>query len=896
MFSISDLRCEFATNPLGIDARQPRFSWILEHFERGQHQTAYQIQVASTLEQVENGIADLWDSGKAQSSNLPLVEYAGLPLKSRQRAYWRVRTWDKHDTPSTYSEIAWFELAFLEPEDWKAEWIGFPAGWHGKALYFRDSFHIDKPVKTARVYVSGLGWYELHLNGSKVGQRVLDPAQTDCAKRVLYTTYDIQSLLHPGLNVIGAIVGQGWYGTPKLLVQVEVEFDDSSRIQVVTGRRGQGGNWWRVGDGPIIENGVFDGEVYDARLEKPDWDTPEGFRENFPNLDIWAGAMAVEAPGGRLVAQSIEPIEVVETRQPATIRHIKSGTYVLDVGQNLAGWAMITVRGQRGTSIRLRYAEHIYEDGNVNQENLRSARSCDTYILKGEGIETWEPRFTYHGFRYIQVENFPGELTRESVQIRVVRSAVEASGKLQCDHPLLNQLHQAIWWTEASNLHGLPTDCPQRDERMGWLNDMAARSEEAIYNFDLSRLLPKWLNDIADAQDSAGAISDTAPYRWGNRPADPVSVCYLLVPWLLYCHYGDNRTLKEHYVGMKAWVDYLTTRAPNFIVEYSHYGDWAPPISESLKGSLGSSAIALNTPGQLVSTAFYAYSATLFGKIATVLGRNDDATIYHQLADKIREAFNSHFWNETIGGYGSNNQACNSLALYMELVPHDRKARAIANLVQDIHDHNCHLTTGNLCTKYVLEVLTAEGYSELAYALATQTSYPSWGFMLMNDATTIWERWEQATGRGMNSHNHPMFGSVGAWLYRTVGGVRVRPDEPGFRRISICPSYLPNMKHAQIFLKTVRGLLEAGWEISDDNLNLIVRIPVGSEAEIIIPNLNPTILRILENETTIWEKGEQRGPKPGILDIKESDRTITVIVGSGQYHFTFERSNDDHSA
>ncbi len=889
MFQISDLRCEFATNPLGIDTPRPRFSWVLEHPERGQRQTAYQIQIASTLERLGTNIADLWDSGKTPASDLPLVEYAGKPLASRQRAYWKVRAWDVQDRPSQYSAPVWFEMSLLEQADWKAEWIGFPSGWNGKALYFRDAFQIDKPVKKARVYVCGLGWSELHLNGHKVGQRVLDPAQTDFGKRVLYTTHDITSLLHQGLNIVGSIVGNGWYGTPKLLLQLELEFEDGTLAQVLTGRRGEGGTWWRVADGPIVENSIYDGEVYDARLEKPDWDKPEGFAENYPNLDMWAGSMVTEAPGGRLVAQMLEPVEVIETTLPKEICQPKPGIFVLDTGQNLAGWGLLTVQGTAGTSVTLRYAESLNEDGTVNQQNLRAARARDIYILKGGGIETWEPRFTYHGFRYIQVEGFPGELTHDSIQIRIVRSAVEPTGQFECDNPLLNQLHRTIWWTEASNLHGVPTDCPQRDERMGWLNDMAARTEEVIHNFDLSRLLPKWLNDIADTQDASGAISDTAPYRWGCRPADPVSVCYLLIPWLLYSHYGDTHALQDHYIGMKRWVDYLNTRAPNRIVEYSYYGDWAPPLSESLKGSLGSSAIARNTPGQLVSTAFYAYSATLFAKIASVLGRNEDATIYHQLADGIREAFNHHFWNETNGGYGSNNQACNSLALYMELVPQDRKARVIANLIQDINDHDCHLTTGNLCTKYVLEVLAAEGYNDLAFSLATQTTYPSWGYMLINGATTIWERWEKAIGRGMNSHNHPMFGSVGAWLYRFLGGIQVCSDDPGFGRFAISPSLPPNMKHARASLKTVRGLIESAWEVSGNNLILTVRIPVNCVAEITIPKLTSTALRILENGTSIWAKGEPSSLTPGILDLRTKDQTITLMVGSGQYHFSVER-------
>ncbi|MBC8171774.1 MAG: family 78 glycoside hydrolase catalytic domain [Anaerolineae bacterium] len=753
---------------------------------------------------------------------------------------------------------------------------------------------MEKPIKTARAYVCGLGWYELYLNGQKVGQRVLDPAQTDFSKRVLYTTYDITSHLQSGANVVGVIVGNGWYGTPKLLTQIEIHFEDDTTMLVVTGRRGYESHWWRVADGAIIENTIFDGEVYDARLERPEWNKPEGFSKKYPNLDMWAGAMITEAPGGQLVAQALEPVQVVETLKAQKISQPQPGIYVLDVGQNLAGWGLLTAQGASGTTITMRYAESLYEDGTVNQENLRSARARDVYILKGEGVEVWEPRFTYHGFRYIQIEGFPGELTSlESVLIRVVRSAVEPTGQFECDHPLLNQLHRAIWWTEASNLHGVPTDCPQRNERMGWLNDMAARSEELIHNFDVSRLLPKWLNDIEDTQDSDGTITDTAPYRWGVRPADPVSVCYLLIPWLLYCHYGDRHVLQTHYPGMKQWVDYLTTQAEACIVNYSYYGDWAPPITESIEGSLGSSAVARNTPGPLVSTAYYAYGAKLLSKIAHALGQDHEAAAQQKLFEQIRGAFNAAFWDETHGGYGTNNQACNSLALYIGLVPEERKAQVIANLVHDIKQQDCHLTTGNLCTKYVLEVLTEAGHGDLAFALATQTTYPSWGFMLLNGATTIWERWEQKTGSGMNSHNHPMFGSVGAWLYRRLAGIQVDETGPGFARFLICPSVPPDMKSARASLKTMRGIIECAWEVQGHEFSLKVQIPVGSEAQIRIPKFIPTdMVSIAESSIVLWAKGQEMGTLKDIHNLQQEGHAIAFTVGSGVYHFMvkFEKS------
>ncbi len=886
MFSITNLRCEFSVNPLGVDTVEPRFSWELDHPERGQNQTAYQIQVASTFEELVAGSGDLWDSGKQTDTGHPLIKYAGVPLISRQHAYWRVCSWDTHDQPTAYSEPAWFEVALLKPQDWRAQWLGYPGGRAGKALYFRQTFDVTKAVRSARAYVSGLGWYELRLNGQKVGTAVLDPAQTTYDQRVLYSTYDITDHMRPGTNVVGAVVGSGWYGTPKLLAQLEVLYEDGTTGGTVTGRVGEGGVWWQVSDGAIVENSVYDGEIYDARLERDGWDTPDVEMTHFGS-----GALAVESPGGRLVAQVLEPIEVVETITPITLSEPKPGVYVLDVGQNLSGWAALTVSGERGTQVTLRFAEVLRNDGTIDQDNLRAAKARDVYILKGEGVETWEPRFTYHGFRYIQVEGYPGVPALDAVQARVVRSAVASTGHFECDHPLVNQLHRAVWWTEATNLHGLPTDCPQRDERMGWLNDMAARSEETFYNFDVARLFSKWIADISDAQDpETGAIPDTAPYRWGSRPGDPVIVCYLLIPWLLYRHFGDARTMADHYDGMRRWVNYLTSRATaDHLLEYSYYGDWAPPTTESVSGSIGASALSRSTPGALVSTAHYYYSASLLAQIAAVLGRDQDVAQYSDLANHIRATFHTQFWDVSLGGYGANNQAANAIALYFGLVPDECRARVIDNLARDVAEHTNHLTTGNLATKYLLEVLASTGHGDAAIGIVTQTTYPSWGFMLENGATTIWERWETDTNTGMNSRNHPMYASVGAWLYRHLAGIQTDDRGAGFRRFTIKP-YMPSgIQFVRASLKTIRGLIESSWQVTDQAVLLHVKVPVGSQADVTIPKRTAgASLDIAEAGTPLWASGQHTGRVEGVMTVLEDAHAVTITVGSGDYHFAVE--------
>jgi alpha-L-rhamnosidase len=441
-----------------------------------------------------------------------------------------------------------------------------------------------------------------------------------------------------------------------------------------------------------------------------------------------------------------------------------------------------------------------------------------------------------------------------------------------------------VHWTEASNLHGVPTDCPQRDERMGWLNDLAARSEEAICNFDMARLFAKWVQDIADAQDPhTGAIADTAPFRWGRRPADPVSVCYLQIPWLLYIHYGDMRTLARHYGGMKAWVEFLRGCAPDDIVPYSYYGDWAPPVHLGVTGSQGSSAVSKDTPGELISTACYVFCLDLLSRIARVLNYHLDAQEYAALAAQVRSAYQERFWHEAAGGYGTNNQSCNAISLYMGLVPPERIARVVANLVRDVVEINhCHLTTGNICTKYLLEALTAHGCGDVAFAIASQETYPSWGYMLANGATTLWERWEHATGSGMNSHNHPMLGSVGSWLYRAIGGIQADPSGPGFSAFAVKPHIDRRLKSAATAIQTLRGEVASSWRVHDGRLSLTVHVPVGSEARVFVPAAAQKPLH--EAGVVVWDEEHATGAGD-IRQITRCGELLICTVGAGEYQF-----------
>jgi alpha-L-rhamnosidase len=767
-------------------------------------------------------------------------------------------------------------MGLISPHDWKAQWIGFSAGWAGRALYFRHDFPLKKTVSQARAYIAGLGYYELHLNGQRVGDRVLDPGLTDYSKRILYSTYDVSSLVKTNQNTVGVIVGNGWYGIPKLLMQLEVTYADGSKAQFYT-MGGHLGLRWMVTSGPILTHSVYDGETYDARLEKPAWDQPETKLTNpFGRTEEWQTAFMVEPPGGRLVSQTINPIKIVDIIRPQSVKEPKPGVFVLDTGQNLAGWAELRVSGERGTRVSLKFAENLASDGTVNQENLRGAAATDLYILKGNGPETWEPRFTYHGFRYLQLEGFPGRLAPENIAIKVVRSSVEPNGKLETSNALINAIQKMVWWTEASNLHSIPTDCPQRDERMGWLNDLTVRTEEAIYNFNLSRFFSKFLDDIRDTQGEDGSITDTAPHRWGARPADPVSASYLLLAWFLYQHYGDTRAMENNFDGFKAWTDFLARKTENGIVTYGYYGDWAPPSAFTIEGSLGTSAVSKDTPVEMMSTGYLYYCSSLLTRMAGILGKEKDRQKYADLAKRTAEAFNRKFWKAESGGYGANNQAANSFALFLGLVPESRVPRVVENLAHDVEAHGGHLTTGNLCTKYVLEALTAHGKADLAYAIATQESYPSWGFMLAHGATTVWERWEHLTGGQMNSHNHPMMGSVSAWFYKYLAGINVDPQFPGFKGIIIRPYPVQGLTWVQSEYTSMYGVIRSSWKKETNTFQLNVAIPTNSTATVYIP---------AQNVNQVTEGGMPVTKALGVHWLRDEPGRVVLEIGSGNYEF-----------
>ncbi len=862
----SELKCEYLSNPLGIDALEPRLSWILNHSQRGEKQTAYQVLVASRPELLNQNQGDQWDSRRVESEDSIQVVYHGRPVKSGRAYYWKVRYWDKEGRASPYSTPARFEMGLLNREEWKGRWIT------GREL--RKAFRIDGKVSRARLYVTALGYYEIHLNGKKVGTSVLDPAWTTYPKRVLYSTYDVTNDLRYGENALGAMLGGGWatlgrgvtvarayYPEPALLLQLSVEFEDGRRVELASDGS------WKAQRGPIVSDSIYDGEVYDARLEASGWDQP-GFDDS-----SWKPVEVVAGSNGILSAQMMPPIRVADTLMPRRMTNPQPGVFVFDLGQNMSGWAQLRVRGPRGTPVEMRYAETIHPDGILNRDNLRQAKARDIYILRGDGEEVFEPHFTYHGFRYVEVTGFPGTPSLNSIRGRVVHTDIETIGSFAASTPLLNDIQRLVRWTQLANLFSIPTDCPQRDERQGWLGDAQISAEEAMLNFDLAAFYANFVRDIHDTQGDDGSIPETVPEKYGNRPSDPAwGSAYPILCWYMWQQYGDRRILEENYDGLKKYVESLHSRAPDNVLRYNLNGDWIAIVE---------------TPGELISDGYYYYDINILKNIAGILGRKADEQTYSQLAGQIKEAYARNFFDPKTGQFAGTTQTAKAMALYFDLVPEKERGNVAFSLEKDVHfRHNNHLSTGFIGTKYLMSALADTGRIDLAYHVAIQTTYPSWGYMLEKDATTIWEQWEEWSTPWMNSHNHPALASVGAWFYQALAGIHQETGGEAYRHLRIAPPLVEGLSWVSASIDTIRGPVSSSWNRAVGKNTLEVTVPVNSDAEIVIPveqDMTETTLR--EGGRVIWQDGRFAGGDEGVSAARAAGATILVNVGSGHYAF-----------
>jgi alpha-L-rhamnosidase len=885
---VVDLRCEYFPNPLGIDRPNPRLSWRLETSRRGARQTAYQVLVSSSENDLGKNKANLWDSGKVNSDRSVFVRYGGRKLGSGERAWWKVRIWDEHDRVSEDSTNTWWEMGLLRRTDWQAQWIGANLVGGPRTTipcpYLRKEFTVIGQVVSARLYISALGIYEAYLNGQRVGEDEFAPGWTDYHKRVQYRTYDVSEMVREGENALGAILGDGWYcgflgwrdrqmygDRPKLLAQLVVRLEDGSQQFICTDES------WKAAFGPLLESDLLMGESYDARLEFSGW-SEAGF-----NDEDWNPTVRFEQPGIKIVASRGPAVRRIEELHPITppveFPGQRLSTWVFDLGQNMVGQVRLKVKGPAGTTLTIRHAEMLNPNGTIYTANLRSARATDHYTLCGNGEEVYEPHFTFHGFRYVELRGYSGTPDRDTITGVVLHSDINPTGTFECSNPLVNQLQHNIQWGQKGNFLEVPTDCPQRDERLGWTGDAQVFARTAAFNSDMAAFFTKWIQDLADAQVRNGAIPPVAPslvhelLDGGPAWAD----ANIIVPWTVYLCYGDRDLLSEHYDSMQRYLAYLCDTSKDFIrgypgsKSYVGYGDWL--------------SINAETPKELIGTAFFAYSAYLMSQIANILSESDDAARYRELYQNIRQVF----FRRYITGDGlviGQTQTAYVLALYFDLVPDEMRQGFVEALVRDIKNRGMHLSTGFVGTPYLPHVLTKGGRLEVAYELLLQKTWPSWLYPVLHGATTIWERWDGWTEEkgfqdpGMNSFNHYAFGSIGGWLYSVVAGIDINPARPGYQHILLHPHPGGGLSYAKATLMSMYGEITSHWRLRGKRFEWRISIPPNSRATVYLP---------ARPEDSIFEGEVPVEAAEGVGLLRHDQEAAIYEVQSGRYLFKVNR-------
>ena len=885
---LENLRVEYKVNPMGIDEPQPRLSWQIVSAERGVVQKAYQIRVAATTSDL--GQNDIWNTGKVVSDQSIHVVYQGPALPSRQRFYWQVRVWEGDDKPSAWSAPAFWEMGLLQPSDWPAAWIQPDMAEDltkpQPCPLLRKEFSIQGAIKSARVYATCLGVYEMELNGQRIGDQVFTPGWTSYDTRLQYQAYEVTSQLRPGKNAIGVILGDGWYrghltwdmrrnvygDKLALLLQLHLVYENGG-TQIITTDAS-----WKASTGPILSSDIYNGEIYDARLEKQGWSEP-----NFNDTD-WAGVKIVEPGKTILIASAGPAVRKIQEIKPVAVIKTPAGEIVFDLGQNLVGWVRLKVQGQAGATVTLRHAEVLNKDGNFYGENLRKAEQKIQYTLKGGSLEVYEPHFTFQGFRYVRVEGFPGEPKLENLTGIVIHSDMTPAGSFECSHPLINQLQRNIQWGQKGNFLEVPTDCPQRDERLGWTGDAQAFCRTAAFNFEVAGFFTKWLKDLAADQKQNGSVPFVIPdvLRRGQETgggstgwADAATI----IPWTMYLCYGDRRILENQYESMKAWVEYMREQAgEDYIYNQGfHFGDWLA-YSTSNPDYPGAT-----TDKDLIATAFFACSTGLLLKTARVLGKKDDAAKYSALLEKIKPAFQQEYVTAN-GRLASNTQTAYALALAFDLLPSEKPAAAAERLANEVNVFKNHLTTGFLGTPHLCHSLSHNGHLEAAYALLLQETYPSWLYPVKMGATTIWERWDGIKpdgafqDAGMNSFNHYAYGAIGEWLYRVVAGIEIDPEQPGYKHILIQPQPGGNLTYARASLLSMYGKIESAWQIAEGRFSLAVGIPANTRATVRLPTAQ--LEKVMESKQPLNQAA-------GVLSARQNGAAVVVEVGSGSYLFAY---------
>ena len=875
---VKELICEYHTNPLGIDVLKPRLSWQIVSSEENVLQTAYEIKVT---EQNAKGKL-LWTSGKVNSAQSVNVTYEGPALKSMQRVYWQVRVWDNKNKATSWSTPSYWEMGILEPESWKASWVtlGSESTEKGSkpAQYFRKDFASAKKIKSARVYVTAQGLYQLFLNGKKVSTDLFTPGWTSYKNRIQYQTYDVTSMIQ-SKNSIGAILGDGWYrgylawgndngyygSKVALLAQLQLTYSDGT--SEIIGSDGS----WKVTNGPIIFSDIYNGETYDARKELTGWSNV-GFDDN-----QWTKASVVELSKKNLIAPQGVVVKAIEEIVPVKLINTPKNETVFDMGQNMVGWVRLKVQGKKGDQITLKFAEVLDKEGNFYTENLRSAKCTDVYILKGEGEEIYEPHFTFHGFRFVKIEGLSTKPAIDQITGVVIHSDMAPTGSFTCSDPMINQLQHNIQWGQKGNFLDVPTDCPQRDERLGWMGDAQVFSGTAAFNFNVAHFYTKWTRDIAADQLPNGSVPDVIPdVLKGGGGKTAWADAAIIVPWTTYLVYGDQRILEVQYSSMKAWVEYMKTRAgdDNLWTGDWHYGDWLAFATNQ------SDYTGATTEKDLIATAYYSYSSGILSKIAAIIGQKEDAKKYAQLSQDIKKAF-IHEFVTPAGRLVSHTQTAYCLALAFDLLPENLIPKAVEFLAEDVEKMK-HLTTGFVGTPLLCKTLSANGHEDLAFMLLNRKEYPSWLYPVTQGATTIWERWDgqKPDGSfqdvGMNSFNHYAYGAIGEWLYRYVAGMDIDPEIPGYKHIILAPHVGGGLTHANAEFTSLYGKVKSAWKIEGNEFVYDVTVPANTTATVTLPGAKAD--QVTMNATAL-----------SISNQKQTEKGISVNVGSGSYQFRYPK-------
>jgi len=882
-FRVDNLICEYKVNPLSVDAANPRMSWKLITTLRNVKQTSYEIRVGSNAAQLVKNNDILWSSGRVFSDQSTQVYYGGLALASRQKCYWQVRIWNNKNEATPWSQVNYWKMGLLKPADWTAQWIqsGFASDTTGGASpMFRKVINVERRVKAAYLYITAHGVYEAQLNGKRIGDDYFTPGFTSYNKRLQYQVYDVTDDLKKGLNAVGVTLGDGWYrgytynrkkdvygSKLGLLFQLEVVYADGKR-EVFTSDKS-----WRVATGPIRSSSFYDGEVYDAIKERSGWSTATY------NDKTWDPVVVANSGSERLIAMAGPPVKKQELFTPVKIFTTPQGDRVIDFGQNLVGWVQFRLHGKAGDTLKLFHGEVLDKDGNFYNKNLRTAKEEITYIFKGDTLETYEPHFTFQGFRYVKIVGYKGPLDSTNIVACALYTDMAQTGSFTTSNKLLNQLQHNILWSQKGNFIDIPTDCPQRDERMGWTGDAQAFSRTATFNMDVAGFFTKWLKDLSADQLKDGGVPYVIPNVLDSTYASASgwSDVATILPWNIYLAYGDKQVLRQQYESMKAWVNYIQSHARNNLWDTgNHFGDWLSYAGTDYEDG------AATTDKNLIAQAFYARSTQLLINAAKILDKDDDVRKYTKLLFEIKKAFQAEYVTPN-GRMISGTQTSYVLALNFDLLPDNVRNWAVQRLTDNIDDYDGHITTGFLGTPYICEVLTRFGHTDAAYDLLMKESYPSWLYPVINGATTIWERWDgikpdkSLQDPAMNSFNHYAYGAIGDWMYSVIGGINTSESSPGYHKIILAPQPGGKLTGADAQLETMYGKVRSAWTINNNIFTWDVTVPPNTTAQVVLPNVSDNVT---ENEVDITKDKD-------ISNIEKSGDDVKLNIGSGSYRFVY---------